>query len=684
MDHDDEIIAPDLTPEDGAIEGGEEPTMDWLDSPDMPEGEALPSWLPSDLPELPSSDNAAVPPWEVESPQQLPSELPELPPLEEDAVHPWEVASPPQLPEHGSQELVSPAMEAVQDQVLSKEDLEEPPTVISPSALHAKQVAVEPPPDLPLPSAVNPPLADDQPNLVIERIAPAGKSVRQLVYGIVARNTGPRAVSRIQVEHTLPVGVRYLGSEPPAHVRADGKLVWQLINVAGGATQPIKIRIAPTRPGQGLPGGLAVFQTSYVMEAEVTTALSRPVIRLTWTGPSKVQVGDTGAFQLQVSNTGNGTANQVIVSHHQIEGLSLGDSVRTSLGTLAPGESVKLGLNVTVLRPGPHAIEAWVTCDDMNQTRDKVIFEATQPALELHLSGPSSCRTPEEVEYHIEVSNPGTEVARGVRVVHSIPDGMEFIGAGHDGVHHPAEHAISWKLSDLAPGQLGVVSARLKAVTPGDFVHGIAARADGGVQARLEVAVSNELEAAGHRLLDQLFDEPDEVVFDHAFHSDPTTRVGSSATAGRTRADQHVVFRLAGNTYAVPIDNVLEISRLPGVTTVPNVPDWVLGLVNVRGDIVSLVDLRDFLGQGHSVFNALSRMLVVRARPEEMTAGLMVDEVLGIRFIGADRICAPDLSSDDPVVSYLRGVVDADGKLLVVLDLDRLLLSAEMKQFETV
>jgi chemotaxis signal transduction protein len=77
-------------------------------------------------------------------------------------------------------------------------------------------------------------------------------------------------------------------------------------------------------------------------------------------------------------------------------------------------------------------------------------------------------------------------------------------------------------------------------------------------------------------------------------------------------------------------------------------------------------------------------MLVVRARAEELTAGLMVDEVLGIRFIAADRICAPDLTSDDPVVSYLRGVVDADGKLMVVLDLDRLLLSAEMKQFETV
>ncbi len=659
MDHDnDDIIAPDFTPEDGAIEGAEKPMMDWLDSPDMPDGEALPSWLPADLPEVPPSDAAASP---------------------------WEVETPPQPVEQCGPELSTPAVTALPDQILSSEELEEPPTVISPSALHAKQVTHEPPPDLPLPAAVMPPLADDRPSLVIERIAPAaGKSVRQLVYGIVARNTGPRPVNRIQVEHTLPVGVRYLGSEPPAHVRADGKLVWQLINVAGGATQPIKIRIAPTRPGQSLPGGLAVFQTSYVMEAEVTTALSRPVIRLTWTGPSKVQVGDTAAFHLQVSNTGNGTANQVVVSHHLIEGLTLGESVKTSLGTLAPGEAVKLGLNVTAHRPGPHAIEAWVTCDDMNQTRDKVIFEATQAALALHLGGPSSFRTPEEVEYHIEVSNPGTEVARGVRVVHSIPDGMEFLGAGHDGVHHPAEHAISWKLGDLPPGQVGVLTARLKAVTPGDFVHGIAARADGGVEARLDIAVSNELEAAGHRLLDQLFDEPDQIAFDLALPSDPTTRAGSSATAGRTRADQHVVFRLAGNTYAVPIDNVLEISRLPGVTSVPNVPDWVLGLVNVRGDIVSLVDLRDFLGQGHSVFNALSRMLVVRARTEELTAGLMVDEVLGIRFITADRICAPDLSSDDPVVSYLRGVVDADGKLLVVLDLDRLLLSAEMKQFETV
>ena len=79
-----------------------------------------------------------------------------------------------------------------------------------------------------------------------------------------------------------------------------------------------------------------------------------------------------------------------------------------------------------------------------------------------------------------------------------------------------------------------------------------------------------------------------------------------------------------------------------------------------------------------------SRMLVAQARQEEVTTGLIVDQVSGIRYLAVGRIGAPAAPIEDQVTPYLRGVYEHDGRLLVVLDFDRLLLSPEMRQFEPV
>jgi len=148
--------------------------------------------------------------------------------------------------------------------------------------------------------------------------------------------------------------------------------------------------------------------------------------------------------------------------------------------------------------------------------------------------------------------------------------------------------------------------------------------------------------------------------------------------------EQHVIFTLAGAEYAVPITNVIEIGRLLNVTPVPNVPDWVLGVANLRGDIISMVDLRAFLGMERTGYGHASRMLVVQAQQGKLTTGLIVDRVSGIWYVPMDQIGAPAAPIEDQVTPYLRGVYEHRGRLLVVLDLNRLLLSPEMRQFEPI
>lgn len=189
--------------------------------------------------------------------------------------------------------------------------------------------------------------------------------------------------------------------------------------------------------------------------------------------------------------------------------------------------------------------------------------------------------------------------------------------------------------------------------------------------------------AESARILDEMVAAIDAGITLEAESSAPAAPAASKPWT-RTAEEQLVVFTLGGVDYGVAIANLREVGRMPAVTPVPNVPSWVLGVANIRGDVVSLVDLRAFLGLEPYGRQTTARMLVARDRQEEVTAGLVVDQVKGIRYVTADRINPAASPIEDRVAPYLRGFTEQDGRLLVLLDLNRLLLSPEMRQFEPI
>jgi len=201
----------------------------------------------------------------------------------------------------------------------------------------------------------------------------------------------------------------------------------------------------------------------------------------------------------------------------------------------------------------------------------------------------------------------------------------------------------------------------------------------------LEQVVAEPDEEASH-LLDELMATIDEEV-EEAFGLGAMTDLATAEPTDQGEGEeQYIIFSLAESEYAVPAANVREIGEPPNVTPVPNVPDWVLGVANLRGDILSLVDLRLFLGMERIDYDEDTRMMVVHTQQDasSVTTGLMVDLVSDIRYLSVDRIGAPAAPIEDQVAPYLRGVYEHDGRLLVVLNLDQLLLSPEMRQFEPV
>jgi purine-binding chemotaxis protein CheW len=330
----------------------------------------------------------------------------------------------------------------------------------------------------------------------------------------------------------------------------------------------------------------------------------------------------------------------------------------------------------------------------------------TVPALRVGLTSPTACHLNDEVEFLIEVFNPGTGSAANLQVTGLPPGGMVFLNA--TGEYRRFGRNTVWRRATLAAGETWTLSVKMLATDSGTNVYRVKAVADQGLEAQADIAVRTAAGKAEERATAGVVfeetpspEEPPEAVSAEAGQAlerllaaleeedkaEPElfgdfTSPRPSGAAGAV--EQFVVFTLSGTDYALPIANVLEIGRPRQITPLPDVPDWLLGLTNVRGDVISLVDLRVFLGLEYGPFDPASRMLVTQARGADLTIGLMVERVKEICKLPARAITLPPAPLEDQVTPYLRGVAEHAERLLVVLDLDRLLLSAEMRQFELV
>ncbi len=143
-----------------------------------------------------------------------------------------------------------------------------------------------------------------------------------------------------------------------------------------------------------------------------------------------------------------------------------------------------------------------------------------------------------------------------------------------------------------------------------------------------------------------------------------------------------VTFQLADSYFGIPMEHVTEIQRVPRITHLPHVPDWIQGVANLRGNIVSVVDLRTILELPPTDAGAASRRLIIaQSLVDEMDSGLIVDRVLGIRNVPQSRIAPPTAPVNDAVSQYLSGVAEIDERLFVLLDVEKLLLSEAFRQF---
>jgi purine-binding chemotaxis protein CheW len=143
---------------------------------------------------------------------------------------------------------------------------------------------------------------------------------------------------------------------------------------------------------------------------------------------------------------------------------------------------------------------------------------------------------------------------------------------------------------------------------------------------------------------------------------------------GTRRADnpilQFVGFRLDDEEYAIAITKIQEIILMKPITRIPQMPSFIEGLINLRGSVIPIVNLRERFGLPRRDLDDETRTIVVNV--QDKTVGCIVDAVTQVMRINRDAIQPPPLSVQSVSQQYIAGLAKLDDRLLIVLDIDTL------------
>lgn len=136
--------------------------------------------------------------------------------------------------------------------------------------------------------------------------------------------------------------------------------------------------------------------------------------------------------------------------------------------------------------------------------------------------------------------------------------------------------------------------------------------------------------------------------------------------------NKYVIFKLDKEYYGLPIGQVIGIEKMQKPTRIPNGPKHVKGVINLRGEVLALIDLRQKLNLDTKEVDSNSRIIVVV--DDEIVAGLIVDTSSEVMEIPAEDIDNPPTATNDLYsLSYVSGIGKVGDRLIILLDLSKIL-----------
>lgn len=152
----------------------------------------------------------------------------------------------------------------------------------------------------------------------------------------------------------------------------------------------------------------------------------------------------------------------------------------------------------------------------------------------------------------------------------------------------------------------------------------------------------------------------------------------SSAQGSEDPILQWVTFRLDNESYGINVMQVQEVLRYTEIAPVPGSPDYVLGIINLRGNVVTVIDTRTRFGLEPDEITDNSRIVIIEA--EKQVIGILVDSVAEVVYLKQSEVdTAPNVGTEESA-RFIQGVSNREGELLILVDLNKLLSDEEWEE----
>ncbi len=154
-----------------------------------------------------------------------------------------------------------------------------------------------------------------------------------------------------------------------------------------------------------------------------------------------------------------------------------------------------------------------------------------------------------------------------------------------------------------------------------------------------------------------------------------------SASAAKGAKGEFLTFRLGGEEYGIDILRVQEIRSYEQPTRIANTPEFLRGVVNLRGVIVPIVDLRLKLACQSADFNAFTVVIVLNVKGRVI--GAVVDSVSDVCELGGDAIKPAPMMSSTVDMSFITGIANVGERMLILMDIEALMSASDMGLIES-
>lgn len=161
-----------------------------------------------------------------------------------------------------------------------------------------------------------------------------------------------------------------------------------------------------------------------------------------------------------------------------------------------------------------------------------------------------------------------------------------------------------------------------------------------------------------------------------------------SSRPGQGQEGKHLTFNLGEGGYGINILRIKEIIGMMTVTAMPQMPDYIKGVINLRGKVISIIDLRLRFGMAPAAYTERTCIIVVQIESHDkgsVQMGIVVDSVSEVLTIKAEDIeLPPDFADNAVQPSFIQGLAKINGSVKILLDINRILRGDELQTLEEI